>query len=368
MPQFAVSFAMYMEIWERNDAGTYIKHWEEFDANLIQDNSFNYTVSIQSTLTSNSDTCEITIPNHPELETLYRDKKAYFDKLNEKNLEVNVLLYYINPHATLFPDKTHCIFTGDLTDIYVSENSTPTDQSLTFKCTHGYRAALRAEVDKSYPAGTAYRNIVLDLFNFFTPYGYGVPQIDDPNNKLAKLTKRPRTFHGKVSDALNSVAKDLEMIWSFYSNPWTYQERGPVGVYPGIPSNPAVINNPKKCWFCDKVSVFDPSQIHSTTGKERSVRGINGLEVNGSTSKLGLMGYTKSQFTFTKPFDPSLQVGMPVFAADVGARNQYTEFVGRINRISINNEIMNCECSYIDDDTNLAVLEQDGKNTGALLL
>lgn len=368
MDEFAYKFAGWLEVNERSDEGQLIKRWTEFDANLILDNSFTFSFSLEKSLTSTGDTATISITNHPALEEMYREKKAYFDQFRDKHLEISILLYYEYPHVILFPEKANCIFTGDLVDIFAGENSNTNDQTLTFKATAGYNASLRAEVNKSYAAGTTYRDVVTDLFTFFNPYGHSLDVIDDPNNKLGKRLPRERSYHTKVSEALNDIAKDLDMIWSFDSNPWTYHERGPVGIYPGIPSNPAAINNTKRSWWADKISVFDVTGLHANTGQERPIRGINGLEVNGATGHLGLIGYTKSQFTFSKLFDMSVNVGMPVFASDVGARDQYVEFIGRVNRVSINNEIMQVECSYIDPDTELAVLEKDGKNTGALLL
>ena len=368
MPKAAFKFAAWMEINERDKNGNLIKRWSEFDANLILENSFTYSVTIEKSLTSNADTATISITNHPVLEELYKQKKAYFNKFNEKHLELSILMYYEYPHVILFPEKTNCIFTGDVSDIYVDESENTNDQGFTLKATCGNQANLRAEVNKSYNAGMSYRQVVEDLFKQFNKYGHELYVLDDPKNKLNKPLKRARSFHGKVSEALNDIAKDLDMIWGFDGTPWTYKERGPIGIYPGIPSNPAAINRPKRAWFVDKISVFDITGMHSDTGKERPIRGVNGLEINGSTGKLGLIGYTKSQFSFSKLFDPSINIGMPVFASDVGARDQYVEFIGRINRVSINNEIMKCECSYVDEKTGLAILEKDAKNVGALIL
>lgn len=368
MPKAAFKFAAWMEINERDKNGTLIKRWSEFDANLLLENSFDYQFNIEKSLTSNADTATISITNHPVLEEMYKQKKLYFEKFNEKHLEVSILLYYVYPHAELFPEKTNCIFTGDITDIYIDESENTNDQGLTLKATCGYYANLRAEINKTYPAGISYRQVVEDLFTYFNKYGHNLYTLDDPNNKLNKPLKRARSYHTKVSEALNDIAKDLDMIWGFDCTPWTYKERGPIGIYPGIPSDPSAINRYKRAWFADKISVFDTTGIHNNTGKERSIRGINGLEINGSTGKLGLIGYTKSQFSFTKLFDPSINIGMPIFASDVGARDQYVEFIGRINRVAINNEIMKCECSYIDEKTGLAILEKDAKNAGALIL
>lgn len=368
MPQYAYKFAAWLEINERDENGNLIKRWSEFDSNLIMNNSLTFSYSLEKSLTSYGDTATIRVVNHPVLEQMYREKKMYFDKFRDKHLEVSLMFYYEYPHVILHPDKLNCIFTGDLVDIYTEDSSSTTENALVIKATAGYEASLRAEVNKNYSAGMPYRDVITDLFTYFNKYGHELSLIDDPTNKLNKPLKRSRTFHTKVVDAINDIAKDLDMIWSFDSTPWTYQERGPIGIYPGIPSNPAAINNRKRSWFADKISVFDVTGLHANTGLGTPYRGINALEVNGSTWHTGLIGYTKSQFTFNKRFDPSFNVGMPVLAADVGAINQYVEFIGRINRISYNNNDMHCECSYLDPDTGLALLEKDGKNTGSLLL
>jgi hypothetical protein len=347
------SFSQWVEFWEVDDIGQRIGRNQDLTDWYNNHNDIN--IAINKSITSNADTCTIDIWNHRIIEQMYRDKKVFFDRFFEKDYEIDVMQWYECGHADIDDKFVQCIYSGDFDDIYVKDDSSITDQALSINSTAGRRASIRTVLNKKYPAGTAYLAIVQDIFTLFQP-GYELTQLDDPNNKLSKTLPRARTYHRKAVDVLNDIARDLEMTWGFAENPWTLAQRRIGG------SDPTTGNDPKHCYFVDKISVFDISGIHGAVYQE----------CDGSTGKLGRIGYTKSQFTFEHLYDPPLNIGMPVEVSDFGTMNHpadiATAFRGRVNRMSINNHTVHLECAYINPDTGYAVVENDKKHAGALVL
>ena len=344
------SFSQWVEVWRLDNNGFKVEREEEITNWFNQHNDV--SISIDKSITSNGDTASISIYNHQILEAMYRQKYGFLKRFFEHDYEVDIMQWYEKGHADIDDYHVQCIFTGDLDDLSIKEESSNTDQALELKCTSGKRVSTRTLINKKYSSGISYRAVVEDIFRLLPNYELTV--LDDPLNKLNKPLKRARTYHGKAIDALNDIARDLEMTWGFDANPWLLAHRRSDSTDP----QPQTISAPKHCYFVDKVSVFD-------------VLGVNGKGahvVNGSTGRTGRIGYTKSQFTFSHLYDPVLNIGMSVNASDFGTMNEATEFIGSINRMSINNNMMSLECQYIDPSTGLAVIEEDKKNTGALVL
>ena len=348
MPDFRYHFQIWVELWEVDDLGNRFT-----PANDSITAQFNGTqdvdVSIDKSISSNLDSAQITIHNHIALEKMYSQKLIFFQEFFKKDYEIDILMFHRCPHFTDSPQSAQCIFSGDLDDIYASGDGSITDQSLVLNLTAGKRASVRSIVNTKYPAGTSYLDIVIDLFTFFG--GYDLTLIDDPLNKLSKITPKPRTVHGKVSDILNDIARDMDMTWGFDSNPWTLGERRAGG------TDGTTGFNRKRCYWVDKKSVFD-------------VLGVNGVgahNLNGSTGKIGRIGYTKSQFTLSHIYDPVVNIGMSINASDFGTMNEAVDFLGRVTRMNVNNDIMSLESSYIGDD-GLAVINFDKKHTGGWVL
>ncbi|MDB4461536.1 hypothetical protein N9043_01150 [bacterium] len=375
MPNKLYNFRGWIKVIGRGDdidygfpSGSAVVKELELHASL--DNDMSFQVSIEKALTSMSDTATITLTNHPVLEDLYTRNRGLLNEWQERDLEVSIMLYHLFPHADQYRDKCNCIFTGNIVDIAVGESKETTDQSLTIKASAGSNAALRATVNKFYTGSFTYRDVMFDLLSLYEPFGFNIPRVDDPDSKLSKFLKRGRRYDQKVSDALNDIAKDLDMVWGFDSNPWTYKEMSEVGEYPDTPTDTNAIFRNKNCYFMDKRSTIDITGLHADTGTEPPINGVNGLRVSGETSHIGLIGHSKTQFTFNTITEPPYNIGMPVYADDAIAHLvvQEDRAIGRINRIMINNNVTRCECSYIDENTGLAILAVDGKNTGALLL
>lgn len=342
---------------------------EDFQIHHRLNNDSGFRINIQKALVSNGGTATVTLTNHKLLERLYSRQKRLLDDWDKKQLEMSIVMYHQYPDVHLFPERVNCIFTGDVVDISVSQSSTTLDQELSFRAIMGYHAASRYWVNEIYPSGTTYREIVEDLFNRYSVLGYELFYFDDPVGKLNEVLARPLTVHDKISNVLNQIAKQFDMTWGWDSNPWRFSDMSLDGRYTniGIPSNLNAINEDKHCYWIDKREVFDVTGIHGSSGTEARVNGISGLRVSGDTGHTGLIGYTKSQFTFNAIFSPAYNVGMPVFADDVRAHLtvQDERAIGRINRVTFNNNIVTCECSYVDPETGFAILEEDAYRTGA---
>ena len=148
-------------------------------------------ISIEKSITSNSDTANIRIYNHPILEQMYSEKRAFFERMNEKFYEIDIFQWYdctigdfTNPNRAETLQKVQCIYTGDLTDITADESDSITDQSLSLSLVSGSRASIRTIVNKKYAAGTTYLAVVNDLLSMYTAYSITV--LDDPLGKLNK--------------------------------------------------------------------------------------------------------------------------------------------------------------------------------------
>lgn len=337
----------WFEVWELDNLGNRIIKNEELTDWFSHHNDIDF--SVEKSITSNADTANITVYNHRILEQMYSEKYMFFKKFHEKDYEVDLMYWKECGDANVddLGSHVHCIFSGDLDNIYPSSNGSIKDQSVSFDLTAGRRASTRTITNKKYPAGTPYRVIVQDLFSHFV--GYNLSVLDDPLGKLNKTTLKSRTFDGKTSTLLNSIATDLEMTWSFDSTPWLLSDRRIGGT--GNTTLP-----PKNCYWVDKTSVFD-------------VAGVNGIgphNVNGSTGKRGRIGYSKDQITFETSTDPILNIGLLVNVSDYGTMNDAVDFQGRINRMSINNDSTSIEASYYDNGK--VILEFDKKNAGAFIL
>lgn len=345
---------------------------DEFEIHHSLDNDSGFHISIQKALSSNGATATVTLTNHKILETIYSNSQSVLKNWQDKELEMSIVLYHQYPDIHIYPERVNCIFTGDVVDIAANQSNSTLDQSLSIKAIMGYTSASRYGVNTTYTTGDTYGFVVEDLFRRLETQGYDLFYIGDPYGKLNKPLLKPIIFTDKISTALNQIAKDLDMVWGWDSNPWRFSDMSLDGRYTnlGIPSNLNAINEEKHCYWVDKRDVFDVTGIHGSSGTEARVRGINGLRVSGDTGHIGLIGYTKSQFTFSALYSPAYNVGMPVFADDVRAHLTVADdrAIGRINRMTINNSVVNCECSYIDPDTQLAILDADPNRTGAYLL
>lgn len=347
-----LSFAQWLEVWEVDDNGRRIQVNHDFTdlfSNYSDTDAQNDTqITVNKSITSNPDTASVTIQNHRILEKMYRDKYYFFEEFHKKNYEIDLLFFYNCGHLENQKQYAHCFYSGDFDDIYVKPDRSITDQSIEIRSTAGLRASIRTIVNKKYPAGTTYKTIVEDVFSHY--FDYELTVLDDPKGKLNKALPRARTYHKKASDILNDIARDLEMTWGFDSNPWTVEM-----ALLGQITNPG--QRDKHAYFVDKCSVFDVTQLHGTAP----------FNINGSTGKDGRIGYTKSQFTFDHRYDHPLNIGMAVNVSDYGTMNEGTEFLGRVNRISVNNSSCHVEAAYIGDD-GLAIVEYDKKHAGALVL
>ena len=319
--------------------------------------SYDVDIRIEKSITSNLDTATITIHNHPILEQMYDQKKAFFDNMNEKFYEVDIFQYYhCNTDNEVTRERNQCIFTGDLVDLSVTESSEITDQALNLSLVAGQRASLRTIVNKAYTSAQIYDNVIADLLDQFT--GYDLTVVDDPFNKLFKNLPKTRTVHKKVSEVLDDICRDLEMTWGFDAARYN------------INTTTSGYLKSKGLYFVDKASVFDslPSEDPADFNN-----GVGPHELAASTGKIGRIGYAKSQFTLTHLTDPALNIGRSVRASDYGTLNAASDlntgdaFFGRINRMSINNNTTYIECTYIDEDGN-AIIENDKKNSGSLIL
>lgn len=344
-----LGFVKAIQIYRVLDDGTRITDTGElFDVSDVYYDSYHVDVNIQKSITSNSDTASVVIHNHPMLEQMYADKRNFFTSLNENSYEVDILLAYLceeNPNdEESFP---RCIFTGDLDDVVVNGDSSITDQSVGLNLTSGRHSSIRTVINKKYPAGTTYLAVVQDAFSKFL--GFDAPLISDPLGKLNKTLLRPRTVHIKASELLNNIARDLEMTWGFDAAKW-------------INTTTASGENAlKACYFVDKESVFDPLGYY----------GAGPHYCDGSTGKIGRIGYTKSQFSFTHSVDTVLNIGVEVHASDFGTMNFPDDiqnaFKGRVNRMSISDDVCTLDATYIGDNGR-AIIEHDKKNAGAWVL
>lgn len=317
-------------------------------------------ISIEKSITSNSDTANVKIQNHPILEQMYSEKRAFFEKMNEKFYEVDIFQWhgctigsFTDPTRAETLQKIQCIYTGDLTDITADESDSITDQALSLSLVSGSRASIRTIVNKKYAAGTTYLAVVNDLLSMYT--AYSVTVLDDPLGKLNKTLPKSRTVHRKVSEVLDDICRDLEMTWGFDAaryNMWTGN----------------LIAAPKSLFFVDKASVFDSIPSADPTDANN---GVGPHFLDGGTGKYGRIGYTKSQFTTNHATDPALNIGRSIQASDFGTMDYpddfNTAFLGRINRMSINNSTCHLEAAYIGDN-NRAIIEYDKKNSGAWIL
>ena len=342
-----IGHSYWMDLWELDDNGLRVQQVEQF-SDFYYD-QLNIDFNIQKSITSNLDTATIKIYNHKVLEEMYRDKYLFFQKFNEKDYEVDLMTWRICDDTLQDNfDHIHCIFSGDLINLYPAMDGNITDQALSISCVAGKRASTRTITNKKYPAGTTYLTVVQDLMGQFVGYNQSV--LDDPLFKLNKTLPKPRTFHGKTVTLLNSIATDLEMTWGFDSSPWTLAYRLATGT--GTVPLP-----PKNMYWVDKTSVFD-------------VAGVNGIgphNCNGSTGKRGRIGFTKDQITFEHATDPILNIGLIVNVSDFGTMKDANDFTGRINRLNITNDSTQVEASFMDDFGNV-ILEQDKSNSGGFVL
>lgn len=344
------SFSQWFELWEVDKlTGERLLINQDFTDWFNDHNDI--SISISKSITSNGDTATVEIWNHRIIEQMYAEKLAFFDRFFKKQYEVDIMQWYECGHADRDDAHVQCIFSGDLDDISIRDDTSVSDQALSITATSGKRAALRVIANKKYSAGITYRDVVIDIFQMFAP-GYELAVLDDPFGKLNKRLPRARTYHEKAADVLNGIARDLEMTWGFAENPWRLSERRIGG------TDPTTGFKPKHAYFVDKASVFDISGLHGSTP----------IACNGSTGKLGRIGYTKSQFTFSHLYDPPLNIGMPVAVSDFGTMKDGVEFIGRVNRLNISNDTVQIEAAYIDPETGLAILDEDKSHSGALVL
>lgn len=336
----------WFEFIELDEDGNRIAKLDAMTNGYIDSNDVD--VTIEKSITSTSDTATISVHNHVVIEELYKNKRALFENFGDREFEVDIMVWYENDPESLGTRQNHNMFTGSVDNISIPNDQSITDKSLTIQATSGREDALRTLLIKRYPSGTSYKEIVYDCFDQFN--GFDLAVFDDPDGKLNKKLIRPKTYHQKVSDVLNDISRDVDMTWGFSYVPWTIPQRFGVG---GDPS--ANIAN-KRAYFVDKRSIFDMNGIFGT--------GVR--ECNGSTGKLGRVGFNKSEVTFTHLVDDRLEVGDHVAVSDYGTMNEATEFEIRINRMSLSNNILSIEGSYIKDG--LAVIEKDKDNSGALKL
>lgn len=338
----------WVETWEINDQGIRVAPVDDLTDWYYDHNDI--TIQIQKSITSNNDTASVEVKNHRVLEKMYAQKYYFFENFFKKNYEVDLMIWQESGDADA-PDggaHVHCIFSGSLTDIYANEDSSITDQSLVLKLNAGQFTSLRSITNRTFPAGITYLQVVTDLFQDLL--GYELVVIDDPFNKLQKALPKPRTYHGKTFTLLDSIATDLEMTFGLDSTPWLLSDRR-------IGGTGNTLVGEKHAYFVDKRSLFD-------------VAGVNGIGphfVNGSTGKLGRIGYTKSQVTFSHLTDPVLNIGMLVNVSDYGTMNDAIDFRCRVNRLSISNDITQLEASFVGED-GLAVLEENKSNSGGMVL
>lgn len=310
-------------------------------------------VSIDKSITSNADTATVTYHNHPSLEQMYFEKKAFFDRVNERFYDVDIFLYHDGALDTEADrHRNTCIFTGAITDIQVANNTSITDSSVAFSLTAGGNTSTRTITNRKFAKGTTYLNVVNALLAQFTAYD---ATVSDPNGKLNKVLPKARTIHKKTAEALDDICRDLEMTWGFDAI-IAHQRTADIQ------------NSRKTIYFVDKVSVFN----HTNNPAAIANAGVGPHDIDGATGKMGRIGYTKSQFTFDHLTDCTLNIGRSVRVSDFGtmdaASDLNNEFLGRINRVSINNNTSHIEATYIDPATGLAILENDKKNTGAKVL
>lgn len=339
----------WFELWELDDLGNRVLKNDDFSDWFSNHNVIDY--NIQKSITSNQDTASITIQNHRLIEEMYKDKYFFFKRFHEKDYEVDLMHWHQCQDAEADDGGTHvhCMFSGDLENLYPAGSDSITDQALSFDMVAGKRTAIRSITNKSYPAGTPYRVIVQDLFGTFV--GYNLSVLDDPFNKLAKTLLKPRTFHGKTETLLNSIATDLEMTWGFDASPWLLSDRRIDG------AGTSNFNIPlKNAYWVDKKSVFDVAARN----------GIGPRILNGSTNKQGRIGYSKDQITVTHGSDPMLNIGILIQVSDYGTMNEANDFTARVNRMSINNETTTLEASYYVDGQ--VILEEDKRNAGSFVL
>lgn len=315
--------------------------------------SLDVDIAIEKSITSNADTATVTFHNHHILEQMYMEKLAFFQRINERYYDVDIFMYHNGILETEeLRHQTTCLFTGAITDINVAGNSSINSSSVAFTLTAGGNTSLRTITNRKFAKGTTYRVVVNALLAQFTAYD---ATISDPNGKLNKVLTKARTFHTKTAEALDTICRDLEMTWGFDSiiaHQRTFD----------------IQNSRKSIYFVDKESVFD----HQNNPAAIKNVGVGPLDVDGATGKIGRVGYTKSQFTFDHMTDSALNIGRSVVVSDFGqidfALDNDLAFLGRINRVSINNNTCHVEATYIDPDTGLAIVENDKKNTGAKVL
>lgn len=345
MGDYRSEFGVWMEFIEVNpDTGIRMNSLNEFTDGWYD--QLDVDVSIDKSITSNSDTATITVNNHPILEDMYRNKKAFFEGFNAKVFEVDIMLWYDNDPDTA--RTNHCIFSGNVDEMMTPQSSSITDQQLVINAVGGKRESVRTITNKRYPSGMTYRQVVEDIFQQFPSYNLTV--LDDPLGKLNKPIKRPRTYHTKAVEILDDIARDLEMTWGFDCNPWTVGQRFAGGGFPNQHLEA------KHAYFVDKSSIFDVLGLY----------GNGGQAMNGSTGKLGRIGYGKSTITFEHLTDDRLNIGMNALVSDYGTMNDGVEFSTRVDRLSINNNQTNIEATYVVGGK--AVIEENKDNSGALKL
>lgn len=337
----------WIELWEIDaNGGRLIPSNDDISGWFYDHNDVE--VSFEKSLSSNNDTASISIVNHLALEKIYKHKRLFFDRFFEKRYEVDIMQFHLCPFLDKADKTVSCIFSGDLTDISTKSGMNTTSHNLELPLVAGKNATLREIKAKKYSGGITYKSMVQDLFSSLK--GYELTVLDDPDGKLNKVVKKPRTVHGKVSDILNDISTDLDMVWGLDSNPWKLSERRAGG------SDGSTGFNAKHAYFADKSSSFDVA----------GVNGTGAFSVNGSTGKIGLTAFSRRGFSFSHLTDPMLNIGVLVLASDLGSMNDAVEVEGRIDRISSSNGIMNIDCTYSENGK--AIIPVDKSHSGALIL
>lgn len=348
---------VWVEIFEVDAAGNRTVSLTDYTDGYLHD-TIKATCTIEKSLTSNTDTATVNVANHFLLEKIYEDKKMFFDGFYKKKYEMDIMFWHEN--QPLLGRTNHAIFSGDVDTLSVPAVQTGTDAELSYTAGGGTRENQKVVVNKTYTKGTAYSVVIRDLFAHYISYTLAV--LDDPFNKLNKVLKADRTYHGKVSEALDDISREFSMTWGLDCNPWTIPERF------GTPAaNPLAWQNKKRAYFVDKRSVVDILGMY----------GKGPFEVSAETGKIGLMGFTKTGISFTHLTDDVLNIGQHVRVTDgkhTGSlstaavqRLTPTWYDARVDRISINDDVTTVEATYIGEDGN-AVNTEEETGQGAKIL
>ena len=293
--------------------------------------SLSISVNISKSITSMNDTATVTVMNHPVIEEINQDIGLLHTILNI-NIEVDIAIHTLTGGNK---GAGRCVFTGDLVDIYPKEDISVTDQALVMSLVAGHRATHENISNVRYAKGTSYRTIVEDLMNSMV--GYKLTVIADRYNKLDKELLSSRTFHGKTITLLNDIAKDMEMTYGFDSANWKTST---------IDGDKYAL---KHCYWVDKNAYFDVMLL-----------GNFPRFANYKTSKHGRTGFTLNKITFKHATDALLNIGLPMLVSDEGTLDISQALAGRIDRMTINNNVTSIEMTLLVDAT-LAVV---GTNSG----